>query len=77
MGEHLFGYGPGHLPRRADKIAAEHGARLVNYTLPRGEKVHWFTCPNMGAPFDGATAEAVLDDLRKAGLISNERNERP
>lgn len=69
MGEHLFGYGSGHLPKRADKLAAKHGARLVNYTMPRGEKVHWFTCPNMGAPFDGACAKAVLAGLEKAGII--------
>lgn len=70
MSEHMFGAGPGHLPKRADKIARKHGAYLVNYTEPRGEKRHWFCCPNLGHPFDGATASAVMDALRAAGVAS-------
>ena len=69
MSQHHFLLGPGHLPKRADRIARKHGAYLVNYTdRARSEKRHWFECPNRGFPFDEATARAVLDDLRKAGL---------
>jgi len=68
-GPFLFGLGPGHLAARADKIARRHDARLVNYTEPRGEKRHWFVAENLGAPFDGARAAAVLSDLRAAGII--------
>lgn len=66
-----FLLGAGHLPQRANKIARRHGAVLVNYTEPRGEKRHWFEAPNLGAPFDGATARAVADDLERAGLIES------
>lgn len=69
MGEHHFGLGPGHLPRVANTIAKKHDAWLVNYAEPSGEKRHWFSCKNRGAPFDGATADAVLAELRMAGLI--------
>lgn len=68
MSEHFFGLGPGHLPKRADRIARKHGAYLVNFTEPRGERRHWFACANQGEPFDSATARAVLDDLHAAGF---------
>jgi hypothetical protein len=71
MSEHFFGLGPGHLPKRADAIAGKHGAYLVNYTEPRGEKRHWFACPNRGSPFDDATARAVMADLRAAGVLKD------
>ena len=63
MSEFFFGLGPGHLPRKADKIARRHGAYLVNYTERDGRKRHWFACRNRGAPFDQAVARAVLADL--------------
>ena len=66
---YLFALGPGHLPTRADRIARRHGARLVNYTEPSGQRRHWFACPNLGAPFDAARAAAVLADLRAAGIL--------
>jgi|SRR3990170_43087 len=69
MGDHFFALGPGHLPARADKIARKHGARLVNYTEPRGEKRHWFAGPNLGEPHDSTMARAVIADLRAAGVI--------
>lgn len=68
-GPFIFGCGPGHLPRRAHDIAKRHGAALVNYTEPRGEKRHWFTARNAGHPFDGHTRDAVLADLRAARII--------
>jgi hypothetical protein len=70
MSEHFFGLGPGHLPKRADNIAGKHGAYLVNHT-ERGEKRHWFACPNRGSPFDDATARAVMADLRAAGVLKD------
>jgi len=81
MSEYYFGVGKGHLGRRADKIAAKHGAYLVNHTDPgcgcgygctTGDcpenRRHWFCCPNLGEPFDSATARAVESDLRQAGI---------
>jgi len=70
MGDFMFGLGPGHLPQHADAIAARHGASLVNYTEPNGDKRHWFACVNRGEPCDGDTARAVLADLVAEGLIS-------
>jgi hypothetical protein len=80
-GEYMFGLGAGWLPARADRIAQKHGAVLVNYTDPqcacgqgckphtcRQARRHWFAGPNRGAPFDRQMADAVLADLRKAGV---------
>jgi len=69
MSEHHFLVGPGHLPKRADKLARKHGATLTNHTEPRGEKRHWFTCPNRGSPFDDQVSRAVRADLEAAGMI--------
>lgn len=69
MSEYYFGLGSGHLPKRADKIASKHDACLVNYTEPgTGVKRHWFATRNYGHPHDQATAQAVIEDLKKAGL---------
>lgn len=73
MNDYMFGSGPGHLPKRADKIARKHGATLINYTEPRGEKRHWFACTNRGNPFDGAVRDAVMADLAAAGLVAVSR----
>ena len=69
MSEYFFGLGSGHLPRRADRVAKKHGAWLCNYTEFDGQKRHWFACVNRGHPFDRATADAVLADLRAAAII--------
>ena len=83
MGEYMFGLGAGWLPAAARRIAKKHGATLVNYTDPGcgcgygcppsrdcpAHRRHWFTGPNMGAPFDGAMADAVMADLRAAQVV--------
>jgi hypothetical protein len=82
MSVYMFGGGKGHLPERADGIAMEHGASLVNHVdpgcscghgcrpgkCPRSRR-HWFTGPNRGEPFDRDMARAVEADLVEAGLI--------
>ena len=82
MSEHMFGGGPGHLSRRADRIAKRHGAVLVNHTDPGCRcgyghvrdcpacRRHWFAGPNQGSPFDERRAAAVLRDLRAAGIVA-------
>jgi hypothetical protein len=70
MSEYMFGLGKGFLPKKADKIAAKHGAWLINYDDPAEGKRHWFAKRNQGDPFDGAIAKAVLQDLKTAGIIS-------
>lgn len=63
--KYLFGSGKGHLPEEAHKLAAEHGAVLINFTDPgTHEKRHWFSCRNRGEPFNQNTKRAVLTALR-------------
>lgn len=67
MSEYMFGLHAGHLNAKADAIAKRHGARHVNYTEPRGERRGWFTCPNLGNPFDQRTAADVMAAVDAAG----------
>ena len=69
MSEYFFGLHSGHLIRKADRIAEKHDAWHVNFTEPRGEKRGWFCCLNQGSPFDEQTADAVMEDVQKAGGI--------
>ena len=66
--EYLFRLAPGHLPDRADEIAREHGACLVNYTEPNGHERHWFAGPNRGQPFDRQLADKVNAALSAEGF---------
>ena len=80
MSDYYFLVGKGHLGKRADQIARKHGAVLINHTDPGcgcgygctydcpENRRHWFCCPNLGEPFDSATARAVESDLRQAGI---------
>jgi hypothetical protein len=68
MSIYMFGLGNGHLPKLARDIARKHGAELINYTEPTGKKRHWFSAPNLGAPFDRARRQRVLGELREAGI---------
>lgn len=68
MSEYYFLLGDGFLPAKADRIARRHGATLVNYREPGGEKRHWFACRNRGFPHDDQVAAAVADDLEAAGI---------
>lgn len=69
MSQHHFGLHRGHLKKKASDIAKRHGAQHVNYTEPNGEKRGWFTCPNLGQPFDRAIERAVMRDIDAAGGI--------
>lgn len=82
MSEYMFGCGDGWLPKRADKIARKHDAYLVNHTEPqcrcgygcrpyecKASRRHWFATRNFGSPHDQRTANAVLEDLRTAGIL--------
>ena len=80
MSEYYFLVGKGHLGKRAAKIAAKHGATLVNHTDPGcgcgygctsdcwANRRHWFACDNLGEPFNSATAREVESDLRQSGI---------
>jgi hypothetical protein len=71
-GPYLFGCGAGHLPAKAQRIAAKFGADLVNYTEPRGRKRHWFAGPNRGQPFDQQLSRDVMAALEAAGIFREE-----
>lgn len=73
---YMFGLGPGWLGKDVDTIARKHDAELVNYTDPqctcghgcsphecRRSRRHWFTTQDLGQPFNGATARAVMEEI--------------
>ena len=81
MSEYIFGSGSGWLPKKADKIAREHGASLVNYCATEcncgwgcaphdcpASKQHWFAGPNRGEPFNSALDRAVMAELKAAKI---------
>lgn len=70
--DYLFLLGSGHLPKLAARIAAKHGATLVNYTDPGcscgyrctsgdcpANRRHWFAGPNLGEPLPENFADAL------------------
>lgn len=67
MSEHMFGVSRTKPSRKAarqmNRAAKRHGAYLVEATLPGEGYRRWFCCPNLGHPFDDATARAVLADI--------------
>ena len=67
MSEYMFGLHSGHLTGLAEKIAKKHDAWHTNYTEPNGKRRGWFSCRNMGSPFNEAVAKAVLAGIQAAG----------
>ena len=60
--------------KRAESIAKRHGADLVEaFKLPGVGYQRWFTAPNLGAPFDDATRDAVQADLDAAGVFASRK----
>lgn len=72
MSQYLFGSGRGKIKpsirKRIDAIANRHDADFVNPNMPGEGWRFWFAGPNLGHPFDRAMANAVWEDLIKAGL---------
>jgi hypothetical protein len=68
---HLFGAGSGKvseaLAKRVDKIARKHDAAFYATKMPEGWR-YWFVTRNWGEASNRATASAVQDDLRAAGI---------
>ena len=65
--EYCFGVQRGRLSekeqKRRKRIARRHGANFVYADIPGDGWKSWFTCPNRGEPFDGATRRAVMADV--------------
>ena len=69
-GEYFFGVHRGHLTRKADRIAAKHGAGHENTVdASTGLRSGSFFCTNRGDPFNGQTERAVMADIERAGGI--------
>lgn len=72
MSEFMFGVSRRRLNAReraiCERIAREHGADLIECTLPGTGYQRWFTAPNLGEPFDSRTALAVRDAIAKRGV---------
>ncbi len=71
MGDFLFGGSTGKVSKtraaKLDRIARRHGARFIAADMPEGAR-SWFSCPNVGAPFDADVARAVLSDVKREGV---------
>lgn len=72
MSQHMFGIAKGaHLSSMSDEtrerieaIAQQHDAELVGpVNIPGNGWQAWFTCRNLGFPFDRATERAVRADI--------------
>jgi len=76
MSEHYFLLGngrvPDHVAEAVDAVAARHDAHLCRHDDPATGWRYWLACDNRGAPFDGRTARAVVDDLDAAGLLDGD-----
>lgn len=58
----------GKVSKALESIAQEHGADFVGpVSIPGNEVCGWFTCPNLGEPFDRNTRRAVTDAVKAAG----------
>jgi hypothetical protein len=72
MSEYMFGVSrtrpTAEAKRTMERVAKQHGVSFVDGVFPGDGYQHWFTTPNLGSPFNEATAKAVYDDLEKEGL---------
>lgn len=75
MSEHHFGPGNGRVTdaefARIEAIASAHDATFIRYREPGrgGRERYWFECRNLGEPFNGATARAVLDAVGEVATV--------
>lgn len=73
MSEHHFGLGRGkvsaRLAKRVDRIADRLGATFTYGVFPGDGARYWFSCQNLGEPFNGATAGEVLTAIKEAGIV--------
>jgi hypothetical protein len=74
MSDYMFGVTRKRLTQRqiaqCDRICKEQGAKDFVYigTTPGTDVRGWFTCENLGEPFNGAIARAVRLALEAEGL---------
>lgn len=75
MSEHHFGVSKGRIRasvgHRIDRAAKRHGAEFIWANMPDGPRA-WFTCPNLGAPFDRQTERAVWAELEAEWLAGSD-----
>lgn len=67
--EHMFGVRRGKLTRQQqllrERIAAKYGAWHTYASIPGTGMQSWFSCRNMGSPFNENVAKAVLGELAR------------
>lgn len=78
MSENMFGLST-IKPKRAvakqiDLIAKQHGAYLVEATIPGDGYKRWFCSPNYGDASNDAIASRVYDHLRRAQIYDADGN---
>ena len=68
--EYFFDLHQGHLPAKADKIAAKFGGSHVNFTDANGTKRGWFAVFNYGErdPRTMVPVAQIRAAIREAGL---------
>ena len=80
MGKYHFGVGNGRVSRKRinslQRIASEHGAIFCACNIA-GRPRYWFSCQNLGSPFDSQRAYAVLMAAKNAGLWPISKAVRP
>ncbi len=66
MARYLFGCENGKMTRREQReresAAKKHDAEFTYARMPEGPR-SWFSCQNLGHPFDAATEQAVLAEI--------------
>lgn len=78
---HLFLSGPGHLSNKAERIARDHGAALINHTDAQclcgygcrpytceASRRHWFEARNEGDSANLERSKELRAALEKAGI---------
>lgn len=72
MSEYMFGITRKRMTLRerkqANEIAKRHGASFIAADIPGNETKGWFVGPNLGEPFDRQLRDAVMADIKAAGL---------
>lgn len=72
MAEFFFGVGRGKVSKReyarVEAIAKSHYADFTNLNMPEGPRF-WFSCQNLGEPFNSRTAARVMAEVGKVEVM--------
>ena len=75
---YLFGCGTGDVSvretMRVSNIARKHDSWFITCREPNGQYRYWFSCRNLGDPFDSKTASDVLKEVGQIKVKSKTRS---